>query len=354
MSDIVRVRGSHADVGTQVGAACRDAIQRVTDIAEEQLPAGRSLGDQLALAAQYRLATQDVMPWLLTELDATADAADVDREILFAVSVEEIWPGRDTTVRVPTPATRGCTDVAATSPATRGHRTLIGHNNDLPGSSRQNISAIEWRVEGQPAVFSLGVGPWLSTAWNDTGLSITGNELAPNDERIGVPKLLLMTAVSRARTLAEARALAGHASRASSYNWFLADANGDVVSLEGSATAMAELRVDDRGLLHHENHYVDPSMRMYERSVFHAGRSAIRSERLTVLLNALEPGTVTPAQLRSILSDHENAPESICRHAVSEHDMETVFWAIAEPAAREVEYGLGPTCTSESHRFRFE
>ena len=26
--------------------------------------------------------------------------------------------------------------------------------------------------------------------WNDAGLSVTGNELDPNDERIGIPRLL--------------------------------------------------------------------------------------------------------------------------------------------------------------------
>ncbi len=52
--------------------------------------------------------------------------------------------------------------------------------------------AIEWRVPGEPVVFSLGIGPWLSVGWNSAGLSLTGNELAPNDERIGVPRLLMV------------------------------------------------------------------------------------------------------------------------------------------------------------------
>jgi isopenicillin-N N-acyltransferase-like protein len=354
VSPLIRVQGSHAEVGTQIGVACRAAIRRVTTISAEQLPDGRSLGDQLVLASKYRLATQELLPWLLTELDATADEAGVDRDILFAVSVEEIWPGRDTTARVPTPAFRGCTDLAATSPATLGQRTLIGHNNDLPSSTQQDVSAIEWRVDGQPTVFSLGVGPWLSAAWNDTGLSITGNELAANDERIGVPRLLLMTAVTRARSLNEAQALAIHASRASSYNWLLADADGLVVELEGSGPAVAELRVDDRGLLHHENHYVDPSMHAFERSAHHADRSNVRRERVSQLLSALEPGAVTPAHLRAILSDHENAPESICRHAASEHDMETVFWAIADPKARQVTYGLRPPCIPGAETYLFD
>jgi hypothetical protein len=71
------------------------------------------------------------------------------------------------------------------------------------------------------------------------------------------------------------------------------------------------------------------------------------------LLAEVEPGALTPTRLRQILSDHQGAPESICRHAVSEDDMHTVFWAIADPARLEVEYGLGPPCTSAAQMYRF-
>ncbi len=48
-------------------------------------------------------------------------------------------------------------------------------------------SPLEWRVPGEPVVFTLGIGPWISVGWNEAGLSITGNELTPNDERVGIP-----------------------------------------------------------------------------------------------------------------------------------------------------------------------
>jgi isopenicillin-N N-acyltransferase like protein len=354
VSALIRVRGSHEEVGTQIGTACRDAIRRATTFGPDQLPVGRSLADQLALADDFRAVTAEALPWLVTELDAAADAAGVDRRHLFAASVEEIWPGRDTTARAPTPAFRGCTDIAAVPPATAEPRVLIGHNNDLPGSIQGDVSAVEWRVDGRPTVFSLGVGPWLSAAWNSTGLSITGNELAPNDDRVGIPRLLLMTAVTRAESLAEAKQLAAHERRASSYNWLLADEQGEVASLEGSATAMAELTPDPRGLLHHENHYVDATMRPYERNARHASRSEVRGRRVATLLDEVEPGTLTRESLRGILSDHRGAPESVCRHADGPDDMQTVFWSIADPARREVEYGLGPPCSTDAQLYAFE
>jgi hypothetical protein len=352
MTEIIRVQGSHEQVGHQVGTLCRTAIRRAATITKDQLPAGRSRAEQLVVAAEYRAATEEALPWLLRELDATADAAGVDRDVLFAVSVEEIWPGRDTTA-IPTPAVRGCTDVVATGPATADGRTLVGHNNDLPASTRGSVTPIEWRVDGEPVVFSLGIGPWLSAAWNQTGLNITGNELAPNDQRVGIPRLLLMSAVARARTIGEAVALAGHPSRASSYNWLLADAEGRVVSLEGSATAMAELHVGENGLLHHENHYVDPSMVRFERSPRNAVRSAARGARMSDLLGALPRGSVTSETIHSILADHLHTMEPICRHAHSANDMETVFWAVADLSLGQVDFGIGPPCTSAVQHYHF-
>jgi hypothetical protein len=61
---------------------------------------------------------------------------------------------------------------------------------------------------------------------------------------------------------------------------------------------------------------------------------------------------VTVEQIRSILADHDG-PEPICRHARSPQEMETVFWAIADLSAGEVEFGIGAPCESEVRRYRF-
>ena len=55
-----------------------------------------------------------------------------------------------------------------------------------PTAEEAGIVGVEWRVPGEPVVFTLGSGPWISVGWNDAGLSVTGNEVSPNDERVGV------------------------------------------------------------------------------------------------------------------------------------------------------------------------
>ena len=52
--DILRVEGSHREVGRQLGEMGRDRIQDELGTAFDDLPAGRSRAQQLELAAGYR------------------------------------------------------------------------------------------------------------------------------------------------------------------------------------------------------------------------------------------------------------------------------------------------------------
>ncbi|HEX2423687.1 MAG TPA: hypothetical protein VHN56_11135, partial [Actinomycetota bacterium] len=89
--ELVRVRGTHREVGHQLGEAGRQQIRRTVETSWNELPSGRSKADQLALAAEYRAFTAPRLPWLIEELDACAEGAGVDPLEFFAVSMEEIW-----------------------------------------------------------------------------------------------------------------------------------------------------------------------------------------------------------------------------------------------------------------------
>ena len=311
MIPLVRAHGTHAEAGAAIGAATAAAIRR------------RTTGDHLELAAEYRAVTLEHLPWVVEELDAAAEAAGVDPLALFAASVEELEPE--------TP--RGCTDVVV--------GRLVAHNNDLDAADEQDIVAIEWRVDCQPAIFTLGIGPWISVGWNDAGLSVTGNELDPNDERVGIPRLLQVRDVLTRTTLDDAVEAVLHPARASSYNWVLASPEG-AVNVEGSATA-AEVRLLEDALVH-TNHYEEPPMQRYARKRDHAGSRA-RYARAHELVAAGAP-------VREILRDHANAPNSICGHGRAD-GTKTVFWCLADVAARRIEYGRGNPCASTSQTYEF-
>jgi isopenicillin-N N-acyltransferase like protein len=323
---LVRAAGSHAEVGAQIGAATAEAVRRA---------AGEPFDPTLVEA--YRAVTLEHLPWIVEELDAVGEAAGVDPLAVFAASVEELQPAE---------APARCTDLLLT----REGRALVGHNNDLYAVDEEDIVAIDWRVPGEPVILTLGTGPWISVGWNDAGLSVTGNEVAPNDERVGIPRLLQVRDVLTRRTLDEAVEAILHPARASSYNWVLAHASGEAVNVEGSAASARSWGPNDGGTLAHTNHYVHEEMLALERTSTSGSRTRLRRAE-ELLAGREEPVTVD--WLREALSDHEGAPDSLCRHRDAD-GVKTVFWCIADVTTGEIVYGRGNPCSSEAQVYRFE
>ncbi len=350
------VEGSHREVGRQVGTATEEVCRKAVAF-DAALPAGRSRDEQLALAARYRDATVAATPWLVDEIDGAAEGAGVDPLALFAASVEEIWSVRPSQATAGAPVDGRCSDLVAVPPATPDGHVWVAHNNDLSPASEASVIAIEWHLPDEPVVLSLGIGPWISVGWNAAGLSLTGNELSPNDEVVGIPRLLMVREQLTARTLDEAVAMAFRPDRASSYNTVFAHRDGRVVNVEGSATDAEVTGPAPAGTLAHTNHYACDRMRPYEGDPAYARRSAVRLGRALELLDGPAgdgpaPGSIGPEQLAAFLADHATSP-SICRHDDGTEILVTVFWCLADVTTGDIRYGRGPRCRGEETRYRF-
>jgi isopenicillin-N N-acyltransferase like protein len=346
------VAGSHREVGEQLGEATRDIVREATRMDAAPIPGGRSPQEQLALAAGYRDVTARYLPWIVEELDGVAAAAGVDPLAVFAHSVEEIWYEPYGAV----PDRGKCSDLVASPPATAGGHVLAAHNNDLSPDTEPNVVAVEWRVPGQPVVLTLGIGPWISVGWNQSGLWLGGNELAPNDERVGIPRLLQVRDCLTRRTPKEATEAALHPARASSYNWVFAHPTEGVVNVEGSATAAEITEPDSAGLLAHTNHYVHPNMLPFEGDPKYAVRSEARYRQACRLLSSTAPGATTTTSLHAMLADHGGAPDSVCRHPDPAGDAKskTVFWCVTDVTEGTIEFGHGNPCRPDAQRYAFE
>lgn len=346
---LLAVGGTHPQAGARVGEARADVIRAEVDF-DARIPGGRTREEQLALADRYREVTAAAYPWHIEELEGIAEGAGVDPRALFACMIEEIWSAPQAH------ATHGrCSDLVALPPATAGGRILVAHNNDMSRRYQEQLVAIEWRIEGDPVVLTIGNGVWISVGWNSAGLSFTGNELTPNDQKIGIPREIQFRSMVRQPTLEMAIGEALRHDRASSYNHVVVSRDAAVVNVEGSATSAELSGVDDAGTLVHTNHYVCESMLPYEGDPAYAEKSAIRYRRAAELLAAQPPGTITVEKLRQMLSDHENAPHSLCRHPEL-HGREgsaTAFWCVADVSEMRVTYGRGNPCDSVAQEYVF-
>ena len=327
---LIRAAGSHREVGRQIGSATAGAIRRSV-----------APPFDADLVRRYRAVTVEHLPWVVEELDGAAEGAGIDPLALFAASIEELAPAE---------APAGCSDLVVTKELSANGHLLVAHNNDLYAEDEEDVVAIEWRVPGEPVVFTLGTGPWLSVGWNDARLSVTGNELSPNDEQVGIPRLVQMRDVLTRRSLAEAVEAVLHPARASSYNWGFAHAADGALNVEGSATQAGIDEPGPDGFLAHTNHYARDDMERFE-STAHLANSCRRLDRARELARG---GPFTVDTLRAALADHENAPDSICCHDEGPKPVKTVFWCVADVTAGEITYGRGNPCDSEAQVYRFE
>ena len=325
---VIRAAGSHREVGRQIGSATAEMVRR-----------SAAAPFDADLVRRYRAVTVEHLPWVVEELDGVAEAAGVDPLAVFAASIEELAP-----VEAPT----GCSDLVVTGELSANGHLLVAHNNDLSAEDEEDVVAIEWRVPGEPVVFTLGLGPWLSVGWNDAGLSVTGNEVSPNDERVGIPRLLQVRDVLTRRTLQEAVDASLHPARASAYNWVLAHRDGTAANVEASATS-AGIDEPDDGFLVHTNHYAREDMRPFER----AGDYESSCARLDRARELAAGDGFTVERLREVLSDHENGENAICRHGDEPKSVKTVFWCVADVTAGEITYGRGNPCDSEAQVYSF-
>jgi isopenicillin-N N-acyltransferase-like protein len=356
---LIRVEGDHRAVGRQIGEACSaEIVARV-----EREPGPRYTSESMrALAEQYRAVTAHAYPWLLDELEGVAEGAEVDPLGVFAASIEELWteltePPSDAP-DAPSgegPSDRGkCSDLVATPPISERGATLVAHNNDLSPESEARLVALEWSVEGEPRMLTIGIGPWISVGWNAAGLSLTGNELTPNDERVGIPRLLQVRDILRQSSVDDAVKVALHPDRASSYCNLLAHRDGTVVCVEGSASD-AELIRPESGRLAHTNHYVADRMLAFEGDPRYARHSAVRYRRARTVLDELAASgdPITTGVLRRALADHADAPDSLCRHTDDGASSKTVFWCVADVSAGRIAYGRGNPCDSVDQEYAF-
>jgi isopenicillin-N N-acyltransferase-like protein len=338
---IVEVRGTHREVGRQIGERMKPTLQRMLPQLREDLPAGVTWSDMLQQGQLYLSYSRAAYPQYVEELEGIAEGAGLPFDELFLEMCEELWERA---------AWRGCTDLVARGRATADGSTLIAHTNDLSPDVEKDLVILKVQAGDEPEFLGISVGgAGYSAGFNAAGISMTGNQVSCNDIRPGVPRLLMVRAILGARRLEEAMNACLLPQRASNYNNVIADASGEVYSMEGSATDCEPIYIDG-DVLAHANHYASLPMRRFEADRNDISGSVIRHNRSLRLLRE-NYGRLSPELFRKLLADHANYPGSICKHGL---ESVTVFSLIINLNERRAWIGRGRPCQTTYHEYKLE
>ncbi len=313
---LIEVSGTHREIGRQVGEAASDRIRRSLAYYEDNIEwlAGMSFPAAEQRALGLLPFAQRALPQYVEELAGMAEGAGVSFERLLVLNCgEEVLcaprPGAEDDQPRPTDH---CTCLAIAAPG----RTIMGHNEDWVEDDIENMVLLSIAARDGTRILALTGAAYLPMCGvNSHGFAFYGNTLYARDERAGVPNAFKHRWLLEAATRTEADARALMPGRARGSNHLNAQAGGRIWDVEVSAARHVTVEAD--GWLVHTNHFTSPQLQDVERSESSGSRLRLQRGRELVaagLARGDDPFDVAAA----VLSDHANAPTSICAHPIAD------------------------------------
>jgi isopenicillin-N N-acyltransferase like protein len=346
---LVNVFGGPYERGLQHGRACGDLIRRYPAILLEVInlegrwraldqrlkPTNRE--DLLSRAMTFLPAMEAFAPHLIEEIRGIADGArlsfaeallvNVRAEVMGAVANEAL-----------------CTSFAVGCEATANETILSGQNLDQHPANRALMIILHVEPDGGSAILMCSFAGLVGyPGINSQGVSIFQNALSNWDWRPdGIPHYVLKRVLLEQEDVRSCAALVAKAHVCSSQNYVVTDRFGQLCDLELTPNRIAVL--DSKGgIIVHANHFRSPALVPEDALLPNMPDSARRQRRMEALLLERR-GRITVDDLKTVLSDHQGWPRSICRH---ESCVETIASLIAEPNEGRLHVAAGKACEAE-------
>lgn len=243
----------------------------------------------------------------------------------------------------------GCTAFALLPEATAAGRLLVGQNWDwIPEAKGALLRVHPEDGPGRLGFTEAGiVGMKIGCNAAGVALAINGMLSTADDwRRFTLPFHWRCHAVLAAPDFAAAVAVIADEPRACTTNYLVAQAPDQVLDLEAAPDALGRVSCRE-GCLAHANHFEDPAaIGVVEPPSLTRPYSRGRAARLEALLRGGRP--VTLAALQGMLRDHEQRPNSVCRHEdealPAVERVHTVASLIMEPETGRLWATDGPPC----------
>jgi hypothetical protein len=305
---VVRASGTPRERGVAVGVALRDEIEASVSFT---MAWARDLGagpDRVReLLVPYDEATERVAPDLADVLGGMAEGSGVDPVALRATNAFEELYGVLDPEATDAPLER-CTDALL-----RGDEgPILVHQEQWYAADAGSVAIVIDRPDDGMAVVAPVVASGLPlVGMNAAGTAVGAMSLTANDERAGVPRMIVARRALDATDRDAAWRPVTMPDRAGGYSYSFAFADGDAALFETTATTAADL--GDAGV--HSNHALDPSV----AAACPPGSdgSLSRLERMQALTTGRDPWTVEEAC--GTLADHGARGQDICVHPDPAH-----------------------------------
>ena len=331
-------------MGRQIGEHFRSQIVELSELVLERFNKGSH--EQISWAQAESVASRsfgrvgEFFPDPLEELHGTADASGVPVERLMVLNARNMLA--DTS--------EGCTSIMVSAESAVSGKGFAGQNWDNDPAMGP-LSAVITRKGNGKAAFTSWLQPGIVAymGFNSSGVGICMNALNGPSDSSGLPWYFFVRAILESHTTSEAIASVDSAPRALTANAAMITKEGPL-NLEITPVSVESIKANSGGVLVHTNHCVHPSLisnndefpdRIY-------GQSFARRDRgQTLLSDRLVDGRVSIDDAKSLLSDHDGFPTSVCRHPNDDPNtgwQRSVISIILEPDENRMHVSNGNPC----------
>lgn len=344
----VEAEGGPFELGHAHGRQCAELIGRFARVGMAEFlgcPVPQLLQELRGELGAYAGFIEGAAPHLLEEIRGIAVGAGLafEEALLLQLRPELGYVRRR--------RSQGCTSIGVRAAASATRAPLVAQNVDMPIELLDYGIVLHLRPRSGPAILCWTLaGVVGQTGINAWGLGRCGNVVISPGWQIGVPTAVLFRLALEQRTVGAVAAACARLPRAKSNNFLLGDLEDRVACLELTVEEQRLLEADADGIVVHANHYRHPDLVPKDVGPYGEG-SRLREKRMGELARA-GGRPIGEADLRAFLSDHANAPHSICGHGAP--GLQTLASCVLNPAEGRLWVSRGNPCVSGYHGYTLD
>jgi len=352
--EIVDVSGNRRSMGRSHGEQRREQIagdlRQLDEVASRWKATRRAVLESFGV---FRRMFERVAPELIDEMTGIAEGSGrTFDEILFLNARH----GGIAALEAAQPPAGACTAFAAAGPALATNGTIAGQNKDTPRASLDRYYLLRTRPDTGARIIALNYpGEVGEIGMGSRGVAVFSNALFGCRQPVRGPEKQARRAMLETQSVDEAGSVFDRLEHWSGANYLVADRRGHMASFEIAGGDVRRVDAVEH-LMTHGNHVTDAGLLDEEEFPDREPQSMARAARLEDLLRR-EHGRITPSLCATVLSDHEHAPHSICRHGSSVHTTDPLFTTCALIADLEnlvLHVCLGNPCENQFVQYGFD
>ncbi len=350
----LNLSGSDYEIGYAHGQQAKDRVLLSLENYAKQFWAEAKLPweDAKKAAPRYIKPVEAYAPGLLEEMRGIADGAGVEfLDILTLNARSEVLM----TVKGELPEVQdGCTNIAVSRERTTNRHTLLAHNWDWKAAQKDAVVVLKIHPVDTPDILMITeAGIVGKFGVNANGVAVAMNALRTPDCIAGVPVHCTLRGILNSPTLGDALSAIVAQPSASAANFMLAGSCGEVLDCE-RVTDDYHMIYPKNCVVTHANYIVSERLKSKYRDNVALGdcSSFLRHSRSAKLIGRRE--RISPVDLKEVLSDHADAPRSICAHPQADLPAYlarcTVFSILIDTDERSMEICPGNPCCGQFYK----